>query len=133
VAYKEVKIGKTIIPMKSNAATVWRFKQVFHQDLLKAINKLSKKINNDVENMSEEESEASLDLAEIWTKVGFIMAMQANDVHYSKVNEESFYKWIEQFENGETTDAMPDIIDLYNGNTEVTSEPKKQDAEPSEI
>lgn len=133
MAYREVKIGKTVIPMKSNAATPWRFKQIFHQDLLKELNRLSNKINTEkAEKLNDDETNAGLDMSDIWIKVGFIMAMQASDIHYSKINEESFYKWLEQFENGEPSEAMEDIVDLWNGNAKTSTEPKKQDAEPSE-
>lgn len=102
-----VKIGDKEVEMTGNAATPYRFKQVFHEDYLKKVT-------------GKEEAEP----ADFFAKLGFIMAMQAEKKDMSKLNEESFFRWLEAFEPSDVFSAADAIADLYAQNEETASDPK---------
>jgi len=113
--YKEVKVGNTTVPMLANGATPIRYKLLFHKDILAEF----KSIEGD------ESKIATVG------ELAFIMAMQAkaHDGEYdiSKLNEEDYLTWLEQFNPLDIEMSSDKIIDVYVGNTVTSSEPKKKE------
>lgn len=105
--YGKVTIGKKEVEMVANAATPYRYQQIFHEDYLKKV-------------MGKEETEPN----DFFAKMGFVMAMQAAKKDMSKLNEESFFKWLEGFEPSDVYAAAGDIAEVYNGNLEGDVDPK---------
>lgn len=107
----------------ANAATPRRYKQVFGGDLL---NKF-KDANTEVDGVRQYNIDFLPELA-------YIMAMQAAaksdpNVKLDKLNEESFYAWLEQFESFSIESNAEEIIDVYFRNMEGGSEAKKNNEE----
>lgn len=102
-----VKIGNKDVEMLGNAATPYRYQQIFHEDFLKRVT-------------GKEEA----DPTDFFTKIGFVMAMQAAKKDMSKVNLEGFYKWLEGFEPADVFAAASDIADVYNGTAKGDVDPK---------
>lgn len=108
--YGTVKIGNTEIDMAANAASPYVYKSIFHEDFLVEIQK---------ENAS----------ADIFQKMGFVMAQQAKESKISelmKINETAFYEWLSEFEPMAVLEAAGEISNLYMGQTNKTSSPKKK-------
>lgn len=115
--FGSVNIGGKEIELVANAASPYRFKQIFRDDFLKRAIDTS---GNEAE---------SIDL---FVKMGFVMAKQAEKADFSKLNEESFFAWLEEFEPSDVQLAAGDIANIYAGNTETKSTPKKKAARQSE-
>lgn len=109
--YREIMIGEKSIPMKANAATPIRFRQVFHKDILKEL--------------TEAEKNTALAMDSI-SQLAFIMAMSGNGSDMSKLNEDTYIAWLEQFETFDLINASEAIVDVYLGNTPTTSDAKKK-------
>lgn len=108
--YAEIKIGEKVVPMEANAATPFRFKQVFGKDFLA----LAQKGLSDAE------------AGEVGAELAFIMAMQGAKADMSHLNEDAFYEWLSQFGTNDVYACLGDVMDLYNGNTRTTSTAKKK-------
>ena len=104
------------VPMLANAATPFRFKQVFGQDLLVLF---QTSVSNN----------GAYDLDFI-SELAFIMAKQAkakdDGADLSKLNKEWMLDWLEQFDGFELLNNANEIIGVYLGNAEITSKEKKK-------
>ena len=105
--FGKVKIGEKDVEMLANAATPYRYQQIFHEDFIKKVT-------------GKEDSEP----ADFFTKIGFTMAMQASKKDMSKIGIADFYTWLEGFEPNEVFTAVDAIADLFNGNYEGDVNPK---------
>lgn len=109
--YGKINIGEKEVEMLANAATPYYYNQVFHEDFFEQ----SQDMNENTSGMT----------VGVFTKIAFIMAKQAEKKDMSKVNEGQFMKWLGDFEPMDLPNAIPDIVDLYMGNTKGTASPKK--------
>ena len=112
-----VQIGGKDIEMVANAASPYRFKQIFREDFLKRAIETN---GNDAESV------------DLFVKMGFIMAKQAEKADFSKINEDTFLAWLEDFEPSDAQMAAGEIANIYMGNTETKSTPKKKAGKQSE-
>ena len=108
--FKEVKVGNFTIPMKANGRTPLYYRQVFHKDILEAFSGEGDQITMAAENIPE---------------VAYIMAMVGEGADMSKLNQDTFAIWTEQFEAMDLLMAGADIFNVYLNNTVSTSTPKK--------
>lgn len=115
--YGIVMIGGKGVEMVANAASPYRFKQIFREDFLKRA----------IETNGDET--ASVDL---FVKMGFIMAKQAEKADFDKLNEDSFFEWLEGFEPSDVQIAAGEIANIYAGNAETKATPKKKADRQSE-
>lgn len=105
---KTVTIGDVEVEILSNAATPYRYNMVFHDDLiLKTANGMN-------------EAEA----VEIAPRLCYIMAQQAQKGDLSKLSEDRFLTWLEQFEFMDVIEASGDIIEAYIASKKTSSVPK---------
>ena len=125
MAFKVVKFGEKDVALKSTAATALRFKQIFNFDLLKTLTKIKLDGKEDGEKVDE-----ALDTSELITKLGFIMAKQAEKADFSSLNINSYYDWLDEFEHN--TIPYVDIMTTYKDNEIGEVEAKKAPAEQSE-
>lgn len=105
-----VKIGEANVEMAANAATPYIYKQVFHEDFLREVQK----------------DDPQPDLL---VKMGFIMQKQAavsSPQELMKLNEGEFLDWLGQFEPMEPILATKDIADFYFSQTKESSVPKEE-------
>jgi hypothetical protein len=104
--YGLVTIGDKKVPMLANAATPFRFKMLFQIDLLQT---MMKGDDGDVTD---------------YEKLAFVMAMQAEKKDLSKLSEEDFFLWLEEFEFTDLVNALPEVVNIYMKNTKSDSDPK---------
>lgn len=108
--YGKVMIGDKEVGLLANAASPYIYKQVFHEDFLAAV-------------------QADTPDPDIFQKMGFIMAMQAENQNMAdlmKLNIDSFYEWLVQFDAMDVIFATEDISNIYLKQTVGTSSPKKE-------
>ena len=93
----------------ANAATPFRFKQVFQKDLLAIFSN---------------EKRAEQEGLEAVSELAYIMNNQAKKSDMSKLSFENFIDWLEGFGPMAFIDASEDIIEVYTSQKEPTSTPK---------
>lgn len=103
----------------SNGMTQYRYRQLTGRDLTKDATKL-------INDRAEVADDADFSVSD---KLAYIMNMSAVKADMSKINIDSFYEWIEQFDSSNSINIMGDIIGIYFGTKKSTSEPKKGDGE----
>ena len=103
-----VNIGGIDVEMTANAATPYRFKQAFGLDFFQL----------STEDLSDAQA------VETYQKLGYIMAMQAKGADMSKLNEETFFAWLEQFDGNAMIEALTGVAAIYAGNTKQSVNPK---------
>ena len=117
--YKEISMkgedGNQInVPFLANAATPFRFKSLFGQDLLVLFQTCSADGIYDINFVSQ---------------LAFIMAMQAKaktgGVDLSTINKEMMLSWLEDLDGFSIYDKAQEILAVYLGNSEVASKEKK--------
>lgn len=111
---KTVKIGGGEVILAANAATPYRFKQVFHKDLFQIFTAST--------NNTEEEN---IGLADTITKLAFIMNKQAEKADMNALSEDGFYSWLENYAPLDIVLAGEEIISFYMSSTQGTVEAKK--------
>lgn len=96
--------------------TQYRYKQIFGGDLLKQITKI---VNRDLDYIGDDADFSVTD------KLAFIMNCQAEKKDMNCQNFDTFLNWVEQFDSSTLFDHLGDFINIYLGNKESTSDPKK--------
>lgn len=108
--YKEIQIGERTIGLKATASTTYRFKQVFKRDILKVM--------MDTSGAQQAEEDDVMRLA-------YIMAMSARGDDMSKLNEDSYIGWLDQFDPMDLFIAQEDIMEVFQGNRKTEETQKK--------
>ena len=108
--YKEIQIGEKTIGLKATASTTYRFKQVFKRDILKVM--------MDTSGAQQAEEDDVMRLA-------YIMAMSARGEDMSKLNEDSYIGWLDQFDPMDLFVAQEDILEVFQGNRKTEETQKK--------
>lgn len=108
--YKEIQIGEKTIGLKATASTTYRFKQVFKRDILKVM--------MDTSGAQQAEEDDVMRLA-------YIMAMSARGEDMSKLNEDSYIGWLDQFDPMDLFIAQEDILEVFQGNRKTEETQKK--------
>ena len=106
--FKTLNIDGKEVEFSANAATPFRYRQVFHKDLLSILGNEEKAQNEGVEAV---------------TELAFIMAKQAEKADMGKLNEEVFFEWLEGFGSMAFVNNAEDILNIYMESTETTSTP----------
>jgi hypothetical protein len=106
--FKTLNIDGKEVEFSANAATPFRYRQVFHKDLLSILGNEEKAQNEGVEAV---------------TELAFIMAKQAEKADMGKLNEEVFFEWLEGFGSMAFVNNAEDILNIYMESTETTSMP----------
>ena len=106
--FKTLNIDGREIEFSANAATPFRYRQIFHKDLLSILGNEEKAQNEGVEAV---------------TELAFIMAKQAEKADMGKLNEEVFFEWLEGFGSMAFVNNAEDILNVYMESTETTSTP----------
>ena len=104
---KEVKLA-------ANAATPFRFKQLFNTDLLKIFQQSTK---------SEDDQ---MDLADVITQLAYIMNRQAEGANMNNISMDDFYAWLEDYEPMDFVTSGNKVIDVYLSSTVASVEAKKK-------
>ena len=106
--FKTLNIDGREVEFSANAATPFRYRQVFHKDLLSILGNEEKAQNEGVEAV---------------TELAFVMAKQAEKADMGKLNEELFFEWLEGFGSMAFVNNAEYILNIYMESTETTSTP----------
>lgn len=106
--YTTITIDGKEMGLSANAATPFRYKQVFNSDLFAVLGN---------EKRAEEEG------AEVVTKLAYIMHRQAEKADMSKLSEDDFITWLEEFSAMAFVNSAEDIINAYMDSTTGTATP----------
>lgn len=116
--FNTVKIGDKDVPMLAMASVDVYYRNIFHTDPIAA--------------QMKETDEASAIV--FFEQMGFVMAKFAelkNSSEMRKLNEDSYVDWLGQFSRSDYISALPDVMNVYNGQQTTDSNSKKKDEEPS--
>lgn len=116
--YREIKIGDKKVPMKANAATPIRYRQVFGKNLLPYF--MGKATDEDA--------------AEMVGELAYIMAMSGSGADMTKLSLDGYVEWLEGFDSMDfvNPDTVQALISLYQGNEVSLEDLKKNLDQPSE-
>lgn len=106
--FRTLTIDGKDVALAANAATPFRFKQVFKKDLFYVLGDEKRATENGVETVMQ---------------LAFIMAKQAEKADMNQLNEDEFINWLEGFEPMAFVDSAEDILNAYMENTVSTSTP----------
>lgn len=107
--YGTIKIGNKDVEMIANGATPFWFNQIFHEDFFTEASKLG-------------EDGVT---ANVFMRIAFVMAKQASVKDMKKVNEGQFMDWLAEFDPMDLPNALADIVDFYQSQTQGTATAKK--------
>lgn len=106
--FKTVTVDGNEMELAANAATPFRYKQVFKSDLFAVLGN---------EKRAEEEG------AEVVMRLAYIMHNQAKESDMSKLNEDDFISWLEGFSAMAFMNAADAIINVYMDSATGTAMP----------
>ena len=106
--FKKLTIDGKEIEFAANAATPFRFKQVFQKDLLQILGN---------------EEKAEKEGVDAVTQLAFIMAKQAEKADMAKLTTDEFLAWLEDFSAMAFVENAEDILNVYMDQTQNTSTP----------
>lgn len=106
--YKKLTIDGKEMEFAANAATPFRYKQVFHKDVLQIFSN---------------EEKAETEGVEAVTELAFIMCKQAEKADMGKLTQDEFIAWLEGFGPMAFVEAAEDILSVYMGTRETSSHP----------
>ena len=110
MACMEVKVGQFNLTMKANARTPLYYRQIFHKDLLDAFSQDGKQINLAADSIPE---------------MAYVMAKVGEGADMSRLNENTYAEWLEQFEMFSIYEILPEILELWGTNLITDVEAKK--------
>ena len=116
ITLKTCEEGEKPFSFLATGTTAYRFKQVFHQDLMILLNKM--------ENNDDDQTDMT-----VGDKLAFIMNSQAEKVDMNTLNVDAFLVWADQFDGAELFLHMQEFISLYLGSRKTSSLPKKEAAQ----
>ena len=105
---KTVKVGGRDLELAANAATPFRFRQVFKKDLLSVL---------------ADEKKAQDQGLETIMQLAFIMAKQAEKADMAALDDDAFIGWLEGFGSMAFVETAEDILNVYMDSTVSTAEP----------
>ena len=111
--YKEIMLetpngDKRTVPMLANAATPIRYKMIFGKDMLKSV----------------VGADGDID-AEIISRLGYLMSKQAAKVDLSKLNDDEYITWLEDYDSMAFVNNAKEIFEVYLSSKGNTSKAKK--------
>lgn len=110
--YKEITLKRSngeekVYKFLSSGATAYRYRQVFHEDLMLQLKHMSV-----FESGKSDDNNAD---STVLDKLAFIMNAQAEGKNIKTLNFDSFVDWAEELESGELLRVLGEILNLYLG------------------
>lgn len=106
--------GGKELKLAANAATPFRYKQLFNEDLLKLFYKSTK---------SEDDG---MVLGDVCAKLAYIMNQQAEQVDMNTISMDAFFSWLENYDAMELISVGKQIMDTYLASSNPSVEAKKK-------
>ena len=105
---KTLTIDGREIQFTANAATPFRYKQIFHRDLFQILGN---------------EEKAETEGVEAVTQLAYVMAKNAEGADMNKLNDNDFIAWLEGFSPMAFINAAEDILAVYMDSTQGSATP----------
>ncbi len=132
---KNIEIDGMEIPFRASATVPRLYRAKFRRDIFKDMIKLKKSVDASIAaneaNAEEEDTEAEqekhfesildIDTLEMFENVAYIMARHADPDNVPDTPDE----WLEQFSVFSIYTILPKLLELWNLNTEIQAEAKK--------
>jgi hypothetical protein len=128
--HTDVKIGDVTVPMISNAATDFMYRQIFQEDPTRIQYSLS-----DDEKDKKAQAENQIIMLEFLQRMGFVMAknVELGVSEMVKLKKDiDFMEWLAQFPRTDYLEALSDIRAVYEGQDVEVIDAKKNPEEPNE-
>ena len=106
--FTKLTIGEKDVELSANAATPFRFRQIFKKDIFSVFGN---------------EEKAETEGFETVAQLAFIMAKQAEKADMGKLTEAEFIEWLESFEPMDFATSAEEILNAYMGNTVTSANP----------
>ena len=106
--FKKVEIDGTEMELAANAATPFRYKQIFKKDLFAILGDEKRAMEEGIESVAE---------------LAFVMAKQAEKTNMNKLSYEEFLNWLEGFGPMAFVNSAEDILAVYMDSLQGTSTP----------
>ena len=106
--FKTITIDGKETELMANAATPFRYKQVFGRDLFSILGN---------------EQRAETEGVEAVTELAYIMAKQAEKTDMNKLNKDDFLAWLEGFGSMAFINAADEIVGVYMEQSTGTATP----------
>ena len=123
---KNIEIDGTEIPFRASATVPRLYRAKFRRDIFKDMMQLKKSVDSSREANEANETEhfeSILDIGtlEMFENVAYIMARHADPDNVPDTPDE----WLEQFSVFSIYTILPKLLELWNLNTEIQAEAKK--------
>lgn len=105
---KTINIDGREMEFAANAATPFRFRQIFKKDLFSILGNEQKAQEEGIDTVAE---------------LAFVMNKQAEKADMAQLNEESFIEWLEQFGSMAFMETAEEILNVYLDTTASTAKP----------
>lgn len=105
---KTIMIDGKEMEFAANAATPFRFRQIFKKDLFSILGNEQKAQEEGIDTVAE---------------LAFVMNKQAEKADMAQLNEESFIEWLEQFGSMAFMETAEEILNVYLDTTASTAKP----------
>lgn len=105
---KTINIDGKELEFAANAATPFRFRQIFKKDLFSILGNEKKAQEEGIDTVAE---------------LAFVMNKQAEKADMAQLNEESFIEWLEQFGSMAFMETAEEILNVYLDTTASTAKP----------
>lgn len=106
--FKKVEIDGKEMELAANAATPFRYKQIFKKDLFAILGDEKRAMEEGIESIAE---------------LAFVMAKQAEKTNMNKLSYEEFLNWLEGFGPMAFVNSAEDILAVYMDSLQGTSTP----------
>ena len=106
--FKKITIDGKELEFAANAATPFRYKQIFKEDLFAILGN---------------EQRVETEGVEAVTELAFIMAKQAEKADMNKLNYDEFILWLEDFGPMAFVENAEEILNIYMDSTTGTATP----------
>lgn len=124
---KTIKIDGKDVLFAASAAIPRIYRVQFHRDIFKDMVKIEKSVKKSQDSQKENkvpESDISIEDLEVFENVAFVMAKHAAQKKGQEFPE-NVYDWLDQFDTFSIYEILPEIVKLWNLNTQTQAEAKK--------
>ena len=124
---KTINIDGKDVPFAASAAIPRIYRIQFHRDIFQDMAKIENSAKKSQDNQKENEvseSDIPIEDLEMFENVAFVMAKHAAQKKGQEFPED-VYDWLDQFETFSIYEILPEIVKLWNLNTQTQAEAKK--------
>lgn len=124
---KTINIDGKDVLFAASAAIPRIYRIQFHRDIFRDMAKIEKSVKKSQDNQKENEvseSDIPIEDLEMFENVAFVMAKHAAQKKGQEFPED-VYDWLDQFDTFSIYEILPEIVKLWNLNTQTQAEAKK--------